>query len=605
MDEEDLADLDESRRLRTEGSFAGLGSAPDGPSHATTVMDLFRPSDADTVGARLLQKMGWKPGQGVGRRIKRKARLGDDDEDGGEGETHLFAPKDTKMIAFVTKDDYKGLGFKGEAGLDRPIAVRDEEEDDATLLAASKSRMLGAKDKSKKASFGVGVLNDTGSDEEDPYELGPKLTFNRSIGIGKKIKKATESPRAAKPSANPGIGPRPAFRSAKFLSQQSAAHLRKCHDGKLPLTGFILSFNSPTTTLTKTYPPPSIPETWTPSKETPSSNPPEPKPWQSTASAAKDSTLTPAQRGALLAEPQLPSKSVFSYLTPAARAKIAAATGKPNLPPAGNEAPPPLGPYEPHPQTETEPQPSPWSAIPTLDPQTAKAALSRARARTGAASAPYASDPPKAARYVAFLEFGAGLRMSPPERDREMRHGEWEREMGEFARVARLSRPLGGLMATRFSAAKGVGGIGGEEEKGGDGVGRGELEDEGVKAAGLGMYGPLTRTIERFFPTRLLCKRFNVKAPAHVLADPGSAVGGEEASSKVEELVGRREMEKMMMFGTTQGAWSSAEGDGGLQLKMRELAVVDPEKNDAIEKEKPPMEVFKAIFGEDEDEDEE
>jgi hypothetical protein len=35
------------------------------------------------------------------------------------------------------------------------------------------------------------------------------------------------------------------------------------------------------------------------------------------------------------------------------------------------------------------------------------------------------------------------------------------------------------------------------------------------------------------------------------------------------------------------------------------LAVVDPEKNDAIEKEKPPMEVFKAIFGEDEDEDEE
>src|SRR5262249_8601314 len=162
---------------------------------------------------RLLQMMGWRPGQGVGRRIKRKARLGEDDEDEAEAETLHFAPEDTKMIGFVRKDDCKGLGFKGGGRLNQP---GDGADDDASLLAASKSRLMRAKEKSKKASFGVGVLNDTGSDEEDPYELGPKLTFNRSIGTGKKTKKATEPPKLTKLSANPGIGPRPLNRSTQI-----------------------------------------------------------------------------------------------------------------------------------------------------------------------------------------------------------------------------------------------------------------------------------------------------------------------------------------------------------------------------------------------------
>jgi G patch domain-containing protein 1 len=533
----------------------------------------------------------------VGRRIKRKARLGDDDENDTEAETLHFAPEDTKMIGFVRKDDCKGLGFKGGGSLKQ---VGDEaDDDDASLLAASKSRMLRAKEKSKKASFGVGVLNDTGSDEEDPYELGPKLTFNRSIGTGKKIKKATDPQKLIKSSPTPSIVPRQLNRSAKILSQQSTIRLRRTHDGKLPLAGFVLSSKGASITLTKAYPPPPIPETWTPSKQNHSTNLLQPKPWQSTVDAAKSSTLTPAQRGSLLAEPQLPTKSVFAYLTPTARAKIATATGNSKLPPAGvqeatetgNQPPSHLQPESSTPSSaQTQTQPSPWSLIPPLSPKTAQAALSRARISTDSTTAPYATDPDKARRYVAYLEFSAGVRASPPEKGK-MGEEEWVREMGEFGKVAGLGR-LGGLMAGRFSAASARTRATGEEE---EEVGEGE----GIETR-MSVHGGLARTVEKFFPTRLLCKRFNVKAPAHVL-DPGAEVGGELAGARVEEPVGRKEMEKMMVFGTTQGIGGGVDGDGGLRLKMRELVVVDPEKNEAIEKERPPIEVFKAIFGEDDD----
>ena len=37
--------------------------------------------------------------------------------------------------------------------------------------------------------IGIGILNDTGSDDEDPYEIGPRISYNRVIGGEKKKKK--------------------------------------------------------------------------------------------------------------------------------------------------------------------------------------------------------------------------------------------------------------------------------------------------------------------------------------------------------------------------------------------------------------------------------
>ncbi|KAK4926791.1 hypothetical protein LTR28_012078, partial [Elasticomyces elasticus] len=59
----------------------------------------------------------------------------------------------------------------------------------------------------------------------------------------------------------------------------------------------------------------------------------------------------------------------------------------------------------------------------------------------------------------------------------------------------------------------------------------------------------MTRSQLVFYPTRLLCKRFNVKPPAHVTVDPGSAPGGDAAQSsdsKRLEIVSKSAMDEML-----------------------------------------------------------
>ena len=74
MDEEDIADAAETQRVQTAQGFVGLGSTQDEATHRGTLIDLFR-IDEETIGVKLLKKMGWKEGQGVGPKVRRKARL--------------------------------------------------------------------------------------------------------------------------------------------------------------------------------------------------------------------------------------------------------------------------------------------------------------------------------------------------------------------------------------------------------------------------------------------------------------------------------------------------------------------------------------------------
>ena len=192
MDEEDTANAEDDRRLQTNDSFAGLGSTAEDRSRNQSVMDIFKPS-GDTMGVKLLRKMGWREGQGIGPRIRRKARLDEKEDAGQNGETHLFAPDDSPMISLVRKTDRKGLGFEGEGRLADVNGVesngtgkRSQEEDDEAHVGTSigpkkktpkKKGLLGA-----RGGFGVGILNDNGSDDEDLYDMGPKISYNRIIG---------------------------------------------------------------------------------------------------------------------------------------------------------------------------------------------------------------------------------------------------------------------------------------------------------------------------------------------------------------------------------------------------------------------------------------
>ncbi|KAI2633477.1 DUF1604-domain-containing protein [Xylaria nigripes] len=576
MDEEDLADAAEAEKLQTTQEYSGLGSTEGDGVRRGGLAELFR-VQGETMGVKLLRRMGWKDGQGIGPKVRRKARLDVGDKPSAirdNGETYLFAPENVPMIAFVRKTDSKGIGYEGESRLSsmeytsKPDA--GESSDDDTLGASSRRLGLLKKDKKNKfakGGIGIGILNDTGSDDEDPYEVGPKISYNRVIGGDNKKKK-----KSGITTANPALGAVPIFRSRKNVLARSSKSLRKCHDGRLPLDGFVFGTEDDalisSINLTGKYPPPQVPSDWKSSKqrkvETENTN------YISTADAAKASKLDPKSRAALLGEAQLPGKSVFDFLSPEARERLASATGKTNLPPALGEVPAEYA------LTESEKEQELLRQLPELDKITAVAALTRGA--SGSGPAPYADDEGKRGRYRTYLEYVAGFTKSIPSKPATVKMQDWLRELHEFASCARIFKPMTGLMASRFttSTAKQTPGAGKEEdilhkppEK---------PKDPAEEAAKLGMYGAMTRLVTDFYPTRLLCKRFNVRPPAHVQPD-----GGMETEDKYSSTVGG--MSAAMGMGMGMSAGTPAFSDGAITLDelMRQAqaqtAAVDKDKN--------------------------
>ncbi|GME23087.1 hypothetical protein GTA08_BOTSDO05497 [Neofusicoccum parvum] len=273
MDDEDLAAQAEAQKLQTASAFSALGSTGDDVSRRDVLMGMVKTA-GETMGAKLLQKMGWKPGQGVGPKIRRRARLDPDEEGDADQQMHLFAPENSRMITFVRKNDHKGLGYEGEARLSGGARSSNDPKDGEDSDEGSGAGPLGTlrkpnvKKPAKRSGFGVGVLNDDGSDEEDPYEIGPKISYSRTIGGDKKPKKKKDTIKAAGSSANPLVGAKPVFISKKAIGKKSEG-FRKCHDGRLPLEGFILATQALTISDGGAYAPPAIPEGWKSSKKTP------------------------------------------------------------------------------------------------------------------------------------------------------------------------------------------------------------------------------------------------------------------------------------------------------------------------------------------------
>ncbi|TKA25697.1 hypothetical protein B0A50_05792 [Salinomyces thailandicus] len=595
MDDEDRAEQAEAQKLETAEGFAGLGGGEAGRQQRGMFADLFR-TTGDTMGVKLLQRMGWRQEQGVGPKIKRRAK-GDEN-----GEVHSFAPEDSQMISFDQKTDRKGLGFSGEdrLGIDGGNgAVKDDGDDerDARILQPSRSK-LGAKSKlKKKTGIGIGVLNDTGSDDEDPYAMGPQINYSRFIGSDKKKKKGGLVTSTVKPEL-----PKPVFTSRKLNHTATTAQgFRKCHDGRLPLEGFVLSLTPLTMTETNKYPVPEVPAGWTPSKMDASAI--TSTTYQSTSDAAKASTMDPKSRAILLGEQQLPGKSVFDFISPAVRNRVADASGKSNLPQGlGEDAPAGFQ------VSEAEKRRTLWDLVPELDKRTAAAALQRGTSGW----MPYQEDEEKRARYRYFLELRSGLQANLPDRPKSSTLDDWARELREFAQAAEVFKPISGLMATRFTSSSTTPKLASDAPDTTTTAPEKE-DDPAEKAAKLGMYGPLTRSRQPFYPTRLLCKRFNVRPPATASGNPGSATDADAGdfvdANKRLGVVSQASLNRMMQ----EADWSRVAGnvpiaEGGQsaaaapQNAGQEPARVDAEKNEALEGQKAGEAVFRDIFGsEDED----
>ncbi|KKZ68584.1 hypothetical protein EMCG_01033 [[Emmonsia] crescens] len=634
MDEEDLREAEEARKLQTAEEYAGFGSTAADATRLGGLMDLFK-TTGETIGVKLLKRMGWKEGQGIGPKVRRKADL--DDGADAEGKVHLFAPANPPMISFMKKNDYKGLGFEGEARLEAHTGpetatkpgtlTRGEDSDEfGGPKLSTNGRMSHKQKQSRKGGFGVGILNDTGSDDEDPYEMGPQISYNRFIDHEKKTKKTSNNSTAvAKPSiglSNPLLGTKPVFISKKkAAAEKTKAGFRKCHDGLLPLDGFLHGVEIAGLTISsqeKKYAAPEIPKDWKSTKAPSRTGGPNPN-YISNAEAAKASSLDPTSRAALLGEAQLPGKSIFDYMTPTGREKIAKATGRTDLPPALGEKGP-----EGFETTEAQKQKDLWNLVPKLDKDVATQALSRGTSGW----MPYAEDEAKRSRYRSFLEVRAGLRDKLPDRAPDATTDNWITELQEFARAAQVFRPISGLMASRFTSSSDPSST---SQPGADNINTQQNEpllrrpdpkpqDPAEAAAKIGMYGPLTRSSVPFSPFRLLCKRFNVRPPSNTALDTGDLPAGHgrtpttPSGSKLDIL--SKEAVNRILMEAGAGAGMGGAGVGAVgpegeqqqqqqQVEQRALerkeVVVDPGRNEALEAERPGDAVFKAIFGSDDD----
>ncbi|CAK7231196.1 hypothetical protein SBRCBS47491_007849 [Sporothrix bragantina] len=643
MDEEDLADAEESRKIQTSHAFAGLGLTADDASRpsassSSALAGLFSVT-GETKGKTLLKKMGWKEGQGIGPKVRRIARL-DVGRPSDHRTTFLFAPEDVVVMRLVKKTDHKGLGFQGEGRL-ASTASRGEngnsddgnsdsnaEDNGITRGLFSRSKLLTGKSKVKSArtgGIGIGVLNDTGSDDEDPYDMGPRISFNRVIGSDKKKKKkaavkASSTSRDDDDDGDHGVVTRPKLVFSSLKSSGS----RVCHDGRPPLKGFVLGKKADALTsevnASAKYPPPVIPPDWKSSKrprgggdggaghQTDSA-------YLSTADVAKASRLDPKSRAAVLGESQLPGKSVFDFLSQDARDRIAAATGRKDLPEARGEVPAAYA------LTEEEKRDQLLNAVPSLDKATAVAAITRG-ARGGG---PYQDNETKRSRYRAYLEFQAGITTSLPPKPMGVKDDDWLREAHEFYNCARIFKPMSGPMASRFTTStasstnpsSAASGTAGNEDRPANLVTRPapKQQDPAEEAAKMGMYGQMTRTVGEFFPTRLLCKRMGVKPPDIVQPDADAGMGrgygtGSSSWSSAGPSYGggSSSYSAAPQSPTTKTAGpTSTEASAPEKVPPSAPAqapVIQPDRNEALEGKRASEDVFRAVFGDSDDDDE-
>lgn len=351
MDEEDHREAEESKTLEMNRDYAGIGV-----EGVDDRIDLLVSSLKDTYGLVLLRKMGWKDGEDVGAKNKRQ--------------TGVFTSSLPSLPTQTPKNDLKGLGFCDEANASRITESDGRPRFSPTAAFVSKTK------KKKGPALGIGFLNDD-DDEDDPYTIKPKSSYNTTIGGEKK--KGRIPSRGGK---------------HVFVSKRATAPLtftQKCYDGTLPLPGFCISSCELQTPSTNIYQFPHVPEEWVPTVN---------NGHEQTAISATPRSMDPSSRGQVLGESPLQGKSVFSFISAENRDRIAALTGNKQLPPGLGEVPAGVS---------TNTGSSLDSLVPTLESTIAQAALNHT-------SMPYADDPSKRIRYRSFLEIKAGLRDGLPER---------------------------------------------------------------------------------------------------------------------------------------------------------------------------------------------
>ncbi|NXO45381.1 GPTC1 protein, partial [Locustella ochotensis] len=533
MDEEDLSEFGIAPKdITTTDDFASKAkdrikekarqiAGVVAPIPGTTAFDdLIGPSKI-TIGVELLRKMGWKEGQGIGPRVKRKpcrqkpdptvkiygcalppglSEGSEDEEDEYQPENVTFAPKDVMPVDLTPKENVHGLGYKGLDPSQALFGVSGREhlnlftggsEETSDLigdLRHSKGRKLGITGQ----AFGVGAL------EEEDDDIYATDTLSKYDTVLKE--------------EEPGDGLYGWTAPQQYKSKKRPEGEFK-YIGKV-LAGFSLASKS--SAPIKIYPPPSLPRNYRPVHyfrpviTAGTENRHLQKALEeSTGKLESDPThqsrhaLNAAQRREQLGETELkgPAPSILEYLSEKDRERLKEVKQA----------------SEQQMKAKIMSQQSPNSRFQSASAEDAthkwRMQLGGQLVNAGSSDfKPFAKNPEKQKRYENFVKsLKQGEKGDALERFLDPNMTEWERgrEHEEFFRAAIFYRSSNSTLSSRFTRAKYEDDVDKVE------VPRDQENDIDDKetAVKMKMFGKLTRDKFEWHPDKLLCKRFNVRDP--------------------------------------------------------------------------------------------
>ncbi|XP_010847240.1 PREDICTED: G patch domain-containing protein 1 isoform X2 [Bison bison bison] len=534
MDEEDLSEFGIApKSIVTTDDFASktkdrirekarqLAAATAPIPGATLLDDLITPAKL-SVGFELLRKMGWKEGQGIGPRVKRRPRRqkpdpgvkiygcalppggsegSEDEDDDYLPENVTFAPKDVTPVDFTPKDNVHGLAYKGLDPHQALFGTSGEHfnlfsggpEETGNLLGdigVNKGRKLGISGQ----AFGVGAL------EEEDDDIYATETLSKYDTVLK--------------DEEPGDGLYGWTAPRQYKSQkESEKDLR--YVGKI-LDGFSLA--SKPLSSKKIYPPPELPRDYRPVHyfrpvvaatsenshllQVLSESAGKPTNDRGTRSRHQ---LNACKRGELLGETPIQGAptSVLEFLSQKDKERLKEVKQATDLKAAQLRA-------RSLAQSASGSRPQPLS--PDVGHCSWHMALSGGMASTRTSNfKPFAKDPEKQKRYEEFLANMKRGQKDALERCLDPGMTEWERgrERDEFARAALLYVSSHSTLSSRFTHAQE------EDDSEQVEVPRDQENDVSDKqsAVKMKMFGKLTRDTFEWHPDKLLCKRFNVPDP--------------------------------------------------------------------------------------------
>ncbi|XP_057242233.1 G patch domain-containing protein 1 isoform X3 [Malurus melanocephalus] len=486
----------------------------------TTFDDLVGPSKL-TVGVELLRKMGWKEGQGIGPRVKRKPRRqkpdptvkvygcalppglsegSEDEEDEYQPENVTFAPKDVMPVDLTPKENVHGLGYKGLDPSQALFGVSGREhlnlfpggsEETSNLLGDlrySRGRKLGITGQ----AFGVGAL------EEEDDDIYATDTLSKYDTVLK--------------DEEPGDGLYGWTAPKQYKSKKRPEREFK-YKGKI-LDGFSLASKS--SAPIEVYPPPSLPRNYRPvhyfrpviiagNKNCHLQKALEESTGKLESDPAQQSrhALNATQRREQLGETELKglAPSVLEYLCERDRERLK------EIKQASEQQM----------KAKTVCQQSQSSRFQPVSPEDAghkwQMLLGGQLANAGSSDfKPFAKNPEKQKRYEKFVRsLKQGEKVDTLEHFLDPNMTEWERgrEQEEFFRAAVFYRSSNSTLSSRFTRAKYEDDVDKVE------VPRDQENDIDDKetAVKMKMFGKLTRDKFEWHPDKLLCKRFNVRDP--------------------------------------------------------------------------------------------